>query len=58
MISLHDDKQNVLRVILLELLNTYSFREYFKIGKICEPSIFQQIKMFMALTNSKCSVNF
>ena len=46
------------RVILLELFNTYSFREYFKIGKICEPNIFQQIEMFMALTNSKCSVNF
>ena len=46
------------RVILLELLNTYSFREYFKIEEICEPNIFQQIEMFMALTNSKCSINF
>ena len=45
-------------VILLELLNTYSVREYFKIGKICEPNIFKQIEEFMALTNSRSSVSF
>ena len=57
-ISLYNDKQNVLSCHLLELLNTYSAREYSKIGKICEQNIFRQIEMIMALTNSRCSINF
>ena len=46
------------RVIVLELLNTYSVREHFKIGKICKQNIFWQIEMFMALNKSRCSANF
>ena len=56
MISLHDDKQNVLSCHFSGTLS--SVREYFKIGNICEPNIFQRIEMLLALTNSRCSINF